>query len=78
MAIVKKFIKDNQGIIRNKISETDCTYKIGFLNEEKYIVFSTSGSEDRKVKGKSSQVLHLNLQSAKELMEILKKEFGID
>lgn len=78
MATIKRFIKDNQGIIKNKISETDCTYKIGFLNGEKYVIFSTSGSEDRKVKGKSSQVLHFNLQSAKEIIEILKEEFGIE
>lgn len=78
MAIVRRFIKSDHINIISNITETDCIYRTAFHNGDKYIVLSTCGSEKRKIKGKCSQVIHLNRQTANKLIEILKDELGID
>lgn len=76
MAKIKEFIKGN-GSISSRISEVDCVYNIGVVKDEKYITLSTYGSVNRKNGGTASQVIHIDKNSAKKLVEILCNEFNI-
>ena len=71
MALVKKFERlDKQ---RNSVhEEVDCTYSIitdSFGN--KFLQIDTYGSKNRRIRGKVSQSLQLNKESAKELKVII-------
>lgn len=76
MAKIKEFIKGT-GNVSNRISEVECVYNTGIVNGEKYVSFSTFGSSTRKNGGSASQVLHIDKESAKEIIKILSEEFGI-
>ena len=76
MAKIKEFIKGT-GNVSNWISEVECVYNTGIVNGEKYVSFSTFGSSTRKNGGSASQVLHIDKESAKEIIKILSEEFGI-
>lgn len=76
MAKIKEFTKGT-GNIGQRISEVDCVYNVGFVNDEKYVVLSTYGSGSRKNSGIASQVIHFNKDSAKELVKILCEEFSL-
>lgn len=76
MAIIKEFTKGT-GKISNRISEVECVYNTGIVNGEKYVSFSTFGSSIRQNGGSASQVLHIDIDSAKEIIKILSKEFGL-
>lgn len=75
MALVKKFEKIEKQ--RNSIhKEVDCTYTV--FNDslgEKILQLDTYGSSDRKIKGKVSQSIQLDKESAEELVRIIKEEF---
>lgn len=75
MAKIKEFTR-GIGSIRESMSEVECIYKVGIVNEKKMVVFSTYGSDSRKKDG-ASQVLHFDKETAKELIDILKEEFGL-
>jgi len=77
MAMIMSIQLDNQGILRNNISETSGTYKVGYVNGEKVIAISTTGSKTRKFLDKSSQTIHINRNIAKEIIEILNSEFNL-
>lgn len=76
MAKIKEFIKGT-GNVSTRISEAECIYNTGIINGEKYVSFSTFGSSTRQNGGSASQVLHIDKESAKEIIKILSKEFGI-
>ena len=76
MAKIKEFIKGT-GNVSARISEVECVYNTGIVNGEKFVSFSTSGSVTRQNGGSASQVLHIDKESAKEIIKILSKEFGI-
>ena len=76
MAKIKEFVKGN-GNVSNRISEVECIYNTGVVNGEKYVSFSTFGSSTRKNGGSASQVLHIDKESAKEIIKILSMEFEI-
>lgn len=76
MAKIVKFIKGD-GNVNNRISEVECVYNTGIVNGDKYISLSTYGSKTRENKGSASQVLHIDKKCAVEIVELLKKEFGI-
>ena len=46
-------------------------------NGEKYVRIQTFGSNNRQEKGKQSQVIHLDKNTAKQLVEFLKNSFNI-
>ncbi len=74
-----KIISFEKGIgkVKNNITDVECIYNVDILKGEKFVAFSTFGSRGRKDSGKASQVLHINKESAKEIVEILKQEFGL-
>lgn len=76
MAKIINFEKGN-GRIKGNITEVVCVYTTDLINGEKYIALSTLGSSNRKDEGKASQVLHINKECAKKLVDILISEFNL-
>lgn len=74
MALVKK-IKRISRNSRVQV-EADCTYNSFIQAGQKYLVLCTYGSKDREYKGTVSQSLQLDRDSAKQLYEIIKSEYG--
>ena len=75
MAKIVGFVKGD-GKISKRISEVHCVYNTGDVGGEKYVSLSTYGSDTREYKGKASQVLHIDKESARKIIDILNKEFG--
>lgn len=76
MALVKKLERVEKQ--RNSVhEEVECTYTI-FTNSagDKYFQIDTYGSNNREIRGKVSQSIQLNKDSAIELLEIITKEFN--
>lgn len=76
MAKIKKFIKGT-GKVSSRISEVDCVYNVGYVNDEKYVTLLTFGSAERKNSGSASQVLHIDKECAKSMVDILTREFDL-
>ncbi|MBR2408749.1 MAG: hypothetical protein IKB07_07300 [Lachnospiraceae bacterium] len=76
MAKIKSFVKGT-GSVSTRMSEVECVYNVGDVNGEKYIALSTYGSSGRQNGGVASQVIHMNREKARELVEILNREFGL-
>lgn len=57
--------------------ETEATYNIVSSGGNKYVQINTYGSKERLHKNVVSQTLQFNEASAKQLVEILRREFGI-
>lgn len=72
---IKKLEKEKNSIHK----DVDATYSVftSGKTDEKYLQIDTYGSSDRQIKGKISQSIQLNQQTAKILVEILKREFNI-
>ena len=50
---------------------TDVEMEIAKSDENKYLILSTFGSSSRKEKGKASQIIHLDKETASDLVSIL-------
>ena len=67
MAKIKKFIKEDDKQLSQKISDTECLYSLAKdANNKPYVVLRTNGSKGNSV----SQTLHIDEESAKELINI--------
>lgn len=77
MALIIKYEKENGSQISSRMTEVECTYKVGNIDGIRYVAFSTYGSAERKAKGNASQSLHFDKNSAKKMIEILRKEFDL-
>jgi hypothetical protein len=70
---------ENFKMERNLVhGEVSCTSS-AFMSEDgkKYVQLDTYGSPTRKFRGKKSQSIQLGSEAAKQLVEILKREFGL-
>ena len=77
MAIVTSILPEENKVMRTKRhSQTNCTYLMGERDGQRVIQLNTSGSIDREMVGVTSQTLQFDKKAAKELFEILKREFG--
>lgn len=52
---------------------TDVEMEVAKSDDNKYLILSTFGSDTRKEKGKASQIIHLDKETATELVSILQK-----
>ncbi len=77
MAIIKKITKISNYKMKGRLTSCEAEYNDYTYNGVKYVRIQTFGSKDRKVKGKQSQVIHLNENTAKQLVEYLKNSFDI-
>ncbi|MDE6104288.1 MAG: hypothetical protein K2G38_01190, partial [Clostridia bacterium] len=66
MAIIKKITKISNYKMKGRLTSCEAEYNDYTYNGVKYVRIQTFGSEDRKVKGKQSQVIHLNENTAKQ------------
>jgi hypothetical protein len=76
MGLVRRF--ENKDLQTKKIhGEVVCTYT-SFTADDgiKYFQMDTYGSQMRKLKGKNSQTIHMDEQVARELHDLLEKEFS--
>ena len=75
MALVSNIIKSfkNKHTIHKK---TECSYFVVYDDMgKKYLQLETTGSEDRKEKGKVSQSIQFSPEAIAQLKELLAKEF---
>ncbi len=71
---VKKMERENK--YRNTVQEeVEATYTVFAKDGHKYFQIDTYGKSARKLKGRSSQILQIDENSVKELIELLSKEF---
>ena len=76
MALIEKFEKDSINF-KKKHETAETTYSAGLIDNEIIFQINMYGSAYRKYKGKVSQVVQLNKESAKELISLLKNAFNI-
>jgi hypothetical protein len=74
MALVKKL--EHLSMSKNSVhAPANCTYTVFEEDGEKYLQVDTYGSAGRKIKGKKSQTLQLNRQSAQALKTVIEEHF---
>ena len=70
---IKKIEKE-----RNTVhSKVDATYTVFKDGDEKFIQVDTYGSSNREIKGKISQSIQFDRETAKYLLEIFIEEYGL-
>lgn len=77
MAIITKITKTNNYNMKGGVTFCEAEYNDYTYEGVKYVRIQTFGSSDRQIKGKQSQVIHLDKNTAKQLIEYLKNSFGI-
>jgi len=76
MAIVTNIGPERTKTISSKKhSQTSCTYLMGERDGNPIIHLITTGSADREKVGETSQTLQFDEKAAKELFDILRREF---
>ena len=77
MAIIKSITRTNDYTMKSGLTFCEAKYNDYTYNGEKYVRIQTFGSDDRIEKGKQSQVIHLNKETAEKLVEYLKESFDL-
>ena len=78
MAIITQMTKSDKFYqIRGRLTFCNAEYNEYSDNGEKYVRIQTFGSAGRQDIGKTSQVIHLNKETAKQLIDYLKQSFNI-
>lgn len=76
MAFVVRVVEDDREIKNVHPTHVECKYLVAERDGKKLFQLNTYGSSDREFPDKLSQTLQFGEDSAKELLRILKKEFG--
>jgi hypothetical protein len=76
MAFVKELIREQGGTVRVQPTQVVCSYKVAQHGSSRIIQIDTRGSESRELPGKVSQTLQFDDLRARQLWELLSKEFG--
>ena len=78
MAVITKISKNNNTYsLKGNLTFCEAEYNDYEYLGKKYVRIQTFGSNQRQEKGKQSQVIHINEDTAKILIEYLKKSFNI-
>ncbi len=77
MAFVEGFARGNRVTVKRQPTNVTCHYSVSTQVGGKLLQLDTFGSADRKNPDKVSQSLQLNEQGARELINILEREFGL-
>jgi hypothetical protein len=78
MALIKANSAERLMKSRNNIhKEVHWTYTDFKVNGKKYFQIDTYGSNDREMKGKTSQSFQIDKEAAKLLIDVLKREFEL-
>lgn len=78
MAFVTRFELDDRNLKSLHPTQVVCKYLTAERDGRKLLQLNTYGSDDRDVPGKLSQTLQIGEDAARELLTILKREFGDD
>lgn len=79
MAIITKLTKTNNYYeMRGNLTFCNAEYNEYTYLGKKYVRIQTFGSNTRKDKGKQSQVIHLDRDTAIKLVEFLKSTFNLE
>jgi hypothetical protein len=76
MALVTSFEADDRHFSGLHPTELACRYVVGRSYGQRILQLNSYGSEDREFPDKLSQTLQLNEQSARQLFDVLRAEFG--
>ncbi len=77
MAIITKIKHTNDYKMNKSLTECEAEYNDFYIDGKKYVRIQTFGSDERQVKGKQSQVIHIDRNTAKQLVELLKNFFNL-
>lgn len=77
MAIITKITKTNNYTMKSGLTFCEAEYNDYFYKGDKYVRIQTFGSNGRKEKGKQSQVIHIDSNTAKQLVELLQNSFNL-
>ena len=77
MAIIKNITKATNYTMKGGLTFCEAKYNDYTYNGEKYVQIQTFGSDNRIKKGKQSQVIHLNKDTAELLVKYLKESFDL-
>ncbi len=77
MAIITKIKHTNDYKMNKSLTECEAEYNDFYIDGKKYVRIQTFGSDERQVKGKQSQVIHIDRNTAKQLVELLKNSFNL-
>lgn len=78
MAIITKITRSNENYtMRGGLTFCEAQYNEYMYYGNKYVRIQTFGSDARQVKGKQSQVIHINKETAIQLINFLKKSFDL-
>ena len=78
MAIISKITKSQNYNMKGGVTFCNAEYNDYTYRGEKYARIQTFGSSMRQEQGKQSQVIHLNEETAKQLVEYLKDTFDFE
>ena len=78
MAFITKFVQDDREIKGLHPTRVVCKYIVAERDGKSLLQLNTYGSEDRDIPDKLSQTRQIGEVAARELLAILKKEFGYD
>lgn len=77
MAVITKIEKSSNYTMRGGLTFCEAEYNDYTYDGEKYVRIQTFGSDTRQDRGKASQVIHLDKNTAKQLLELLKDSFNL-
>lgn len=79
MAIIKKITKSNDNyVMKGHLTFCEAQYNDYTYKNEHFVRIQTFGSNARQEKGKQSQVIHVNKETASQLVQLLKNSFDLD
>ena len=78
MAIVTNLELDDRQLKGRHPTEVTCRYLVDEIDGRKLLQLNTYGSEQREVPNKLSQTLQFDELAAKQLFNLLKREFSLE
>ena len=77
MAIITKITKTCNYTLRGGLTFCEAEYNDYFYEGEKYVRIQTFGSNERQERGKQSQVIHLDKNTAIQIVQLLQESFNL-
>ena len=77
LALIQSFERVEREQPRLQPTTTTCVYSIYTVDQRRFVQLDTSGSRQRKIKGKVSQTLQIDENAARQLLAILLDGFPI-
>ena len=76
MAFVKRIVADDREIRSLQPTQVECRYMVKEINGRMFLQLNSYGSDQRQIPDKLSQTLQFDEASARELWEVLGRNFG--